>query len=97
MSYVLLLVVVIVGLAMVFDQRRRAELREKAAPQKKEPVLTEDEAPTTATGRLRVQPVLRALKEPKANPQKPVKDRSEEEEEALPDPFASGIHKRPKK
>ena len=96
MSYVLILVVIIAGLAMVFDQRRRSEIRERSTI-KKQQELTEDEAPPTATGRMKVQPVLRALKEQhRTPPTKPVKDLPEEEE-ALPDPFASGINKRPQK
>lgn len=80
---------------MFFDQRRKSELREKT-PIRRQPELTEDEAPPTATGRMKIQPVLQALQKQKQSQTKPVKD-SPDEDEALPDPFASGITKRPQK
>ena len=98
MSYVLILIVIIAGLAMVFDQRRRSEIREKSSG-KKTPILTEDEAPPTATGKMKIQPVLQALKDHTSvkGTTGPVKDLPEDEEEALPDPFSSGVNKRPEK
>ena len=92
MSSVLVLIVIIAGLALVFDQRRRTEIREKTTESKAEE-LTEDETPPTATGRLRVQPVIQAMKEQQQKAKAPVKD-VVDEDEALPDPFASGVNKR---
>lgn len=103
MSSVLILVVVIAALAMFFDQKRRSEIREKNTSTEKN-VMTEDEAPPTATGRMKVQPVLQAIKQkhqpPPADPNRvsaSSKVLGEEEDEALPDPFASGANKRPQR
>ncbi len=93
MSYVLILVVIIAGLAMFFDQRRKSErTKHLKVPNQ---MLTEDEAPPSATGKMKVQPVLKAMREQAAaqKMREPVVD--EKEEEALPDPFASGVGKRP--
>ena len=93
MSSVLILIVIIAGLALFFDQRRKMEMREKQV-ETKPPELTEDELPTSATGRMRVQPVIKAMKEQKEKV-KPAEKPTSDEDEALPEPFASGINKRP--
>ena len=99
MKIIILLVVFLVAGALVFDAKRKK--KDAAAKTSSERIISANEAPPTETGRMRISEIVEAIKKDGVVPQSGVPSaeevekrvtlgtvQSEEESDALPDPFA---------